>query len=244
MLTLNSRTCQIGTSVNTRTEMHGEDSVPTIDLPLAAIMLSAAEFNALMDDEGAHDRLFRTRADEFVEPVFTQLAPLKFKDKFEDSTVNLRVGLTRRLIALEHVKLAKIKFEPKVGGLTSLSLAVQCTPTLDARITQLMAFLNHAAEVQIDFGTHAPTQAKQPELALGHGHAAATAGEGKGPSDDDGDDDDDENGEKHSGTDDDELDDEPEKLKPAAKKIAKKKTVPPKKRAKRWDESRVNGAHR
>jgi hypothetical protein len=178
MLTLNNRPCRIGPSINTRSEMHGDESVPAMAIPLSSIMLTPSELNALLDEPLAHGALFSDRADQLSEPLFKRLAPLKLKDKFEECTVAILVGLNRKLITLEHVKLAKLTLDPQVGGSTALSLAVQCTPKLDSRINHLLAFLNCEAEVEIVTGQRAAHAAKQPELALG----------GPGDDDDDGED--------------------------------------------------------
>lgn len=180
MLTLNQRVCMIGGSVNTRCELHGEESIPALDIPLSAIMLNASELNALLGEPLAHEALFNRRADHLTEPLFKQLKPFALKDKYEDATVTLTVGLHQTPIVLKNVKLSKLKLEPQVGGLTALSLTVQCTPELDERITTLLAFMNHDAQAEIVTGKRATKADQQPELPLG-----AHGGEDDDPGDDD-----------------------------------------------------------
>lgn len=60
MLTITPRPCQLGTSINTRTEMHGDESVPACDIPLVGITLDAEELGALLGDPTAHRALYRT----------------------------------------------------------------------------------------------------------------------------------------------------------------------------------------
>jgi hypothetical protein len=181
----------IGSSINTRSEIHGDENVPALDIPLSAIMLSATELNALLQEPYAHEALFneRTNPRALVEPLFKQLHPLKLKDKFEESSVTLIVGLNRKAVTLNDVKLAKLTLQPLVGGLTALKLTVQCTPTLDDSITTLLAFMNHDADVEITIGERVAPAQKQSELPLAMGESPAGPGV---PGDDDGDEDEEE----------------------------------------------------
>jgi hypothetical protein len=215
-MTLNSRPCMLGSSINSRVEIHGDENVPALDIPLSAIMLTGTELNALLQEPYAHSALFneRTNPRALVEPLFKQLHPLKLKDKFEESSVTLVVGLNRKTVTLNDVKLAKLTLQPLVGGLTALKLIVQCTPTLDDGITTLLAFMNHDADVEITIGERVAPAQKQSELPLSMSESPAP---GPGvPGDDDGDDDEEEL----------EEDDKPEPVEAKAKRGRPAKITP------------------
>jgi hypothetical protein len=165
MLTLDKRPCRIGSSINTRSELHGEETVPAMDIPLEGIMLQPNELNALLNEPFAHSALFDEKGTH-KEPIFRQFKPFVMKDKFEDATVSIELGLKQELITLQNVKLAKLTLTPMVGGLTELSLQVQCTPDLDLGISTLLAFLNKDADVEITVGKKAADAKDQPQLPL------------------------------------------------------------------------------
>lgn len=165
MLTLSNRTCRIGVSVNTRTEVHGEDSVTALDIPLTAIMLDANELNMLLQEPHAYQVLFNTRdGGKFVEPVFRVLKALRLADKIEGASVVLALG-SGAALKLTGCKIAKVELAPQVGGLTEMSLQVQCTPKLDSSIARLLEKLNCDVEVEI----HADGYGDQKPLPLAGG---------------------------------------------------------------------------
>ncbi len=166
MLTLDRRPCKIGISINTRTEKHGEDDVPAMDIPLASIMLTGEELNALLGESHAHDALFNFAAGKPPEPLLPTLAGFRVKGKFEESSVDIEVGLKAELISLKNVKLSKVTLEPQTGGLTAMAVTVQCTPELDDGVTHLLAFLNAAAHVSVSFGKSDEAEKTQGNLPL------------------------------------------------------------------------------
>lgn len=164
LLTLKSRPCKIGPSINTRTEKHGEEDVPACDIPLQGVMLDAGELNTLLGNDKAHEALFRIGEHDTPEPVFSNLKPLALKDRFEDCwvTIKLYEDIEIKLDA----RLANIKLEPQFGGLTGMNVHVQCTPPVDD-MAQLIAFLNAEVEARIVFGRVQVKEAdKQAELPM------------------------------------------------------------------------------
>jgi hypothetical protein len=168
-LSLEKRPCRIGVSINTRREMHGEEPVPAMDIPLTNILLDKGELNALLGDKFAHDSLYTTKASKPAEPTFARsLKPFSVIGKFANSRVVIWVGLKPEMLELAEVKLVKLKLEPQVGGLTALALTVQ-TIANDGE-TQLLQFLDSSADVAIDFGEPvADAEEAQDELSLEHG---------------------------------------------------------------------------
>jgi len=168
MLTLEKRPCKIGTSINTRREMHGDEPVPAMDIPLSGIMLEPFELNSLVDMPHFWDLVFNERPDKLPEPIWAKkFKEMQLLDKFKDSQVILYVGLKIETIALVNCKLAKIKLAPQIGGLTELSLSVQCTPEMQIA-AHLFEFLDKTAEVAVEIGDlDATADANgQPELPL------------------------------------------------------------------------------
>lgn len=166
MLSLNKRPARIGPSINTPTEKHGEEDVPACDIPIEGIMLEREELNALLDDPYAHDALFNHRSQGKVdEPIFRKFKALQFREKFEEGAVTFFVGMGAEKIELKSVKLARVTLDPQVGGLTELSLSVQCNPSADT-VAQLFTYMNHDVEVEIAFGKKVAKGAKQVEMPI------------------------------------------------------------------------------
>lgn len=166
MLTLDKRPARMGSSINTRTEKHGDEDVPACDIALQGIMLEREELNSLLADPYAHDALYNHRSKgKADEPVFRKFKPLVFREKFEEGGVTLYVGMGQTKIELKDVKLARVTLDPQVGGLTELSVQVQCTPKTDT-IGELLGYMNHDVEVEISFGKRAEKSKKQQDLPI------------------------------------------------------------------------------
>lgn len=179
---LAKRQSTLGVKLNPRTEYHGDDPVPACDFTLSKIMLDASELNALIDGENTvvdlsganlydaapspHDRLFYLGG-PLSEPAFRHLKALVLDTKYERSSVSLWLGLNRDLVKLGGAKLAKIHLVPQTGGLTELSLQVQCNPEAD-QMALLYTHMSKDVEVTIRFGSPVKDTKEQPELPLDH----------------------------------------------------------------------------
>lgn len=154
MLTITKRTAKIGNAIQSRSEMHGEDSVTAIDIPLSMIMLTAVELNAIMREPYAHNALFnhRVAGGGLVEPMLKHIKPIALDEKIEGAKITITHGVDAEVIRLAPVKLAKIRLEPQLGGLTSMACTAQCTPDLDVNIAHLLERLNATVEIEIDGG--------------------------------------------------------------------------------------------
>jgi hypothetical protein len=176
MLTLDKRPCRIGGSLNSRTEKHGDEDVPALDVPLEGLMLTKEELNALTGDPYMHDALFSHRSQgKLDEPILRMFRPLVLREKFEQGQVLLTVGLGADIeIELKDVKLARVTLEPQVGGLTACSVQVQCTPSAET-VAQLWPYMGHDVDCELTFGKKATKSEKQRELPLN------SFGEGEAP---------------------------------------------------------------
>lgn len=124
-LKLGQRTCQIGPSINSRTQKAGQNDVPALDIPLSQIVIDSNNLDALLLEEGAWDRLFIEPVDNKpIAPVFPLLAPLRFREKI--GNVNLTLIIGSHQLALEKVTLASVTLELQEGGMCHLSFTLQC----------------------------------------------------------------------------------------------------------------------
>lgn len=165
-LSLRKRLCKIGSSINVRTEMHGDQPVPACDIPIKGVMLTKAELNVLLGDESAYDALYVER-DGTPEPLFAKhFKPFVLLDQFEGATVKLALTDDATELELEDVKLASLKLEPQVGGLTSLQVQVQATPTSE-QMAEIIAFVNTQVHAAIAFGKRSEKDRRQKELPMG-----------------------------------------------------------------------------
>ena len=167
MLTLDKRPARIGGSMNSRTEKHGDEDVPALDIPLEGLMLTKEELNALTGDPYMHDALFSHRSQgKLDEPILRNFRPLVYREKFEEGQVLLRVGLGADIeVDLKDVKLARVTLEPQVGGLTACSVQIQCRPTAET-VAQLWPYMGHEVDAEVTFGKKSAKGEKQAELPL------------------------------------------------------------------------------
>ena len=160
---LKARICQLGV-IHNRTEKHGEEDVPAIDVPISGFALTAEEFDGLLVNPIAHRALFDT-AKNPAEPVITGIKPLALTEKFHDATVTLHLGLGNTQVVLRAAKLAKVKLAPKTGGLVALDFAAQLLANL-ADVPNLLLHQGHDIECDIDVDPSAEPKEAQAELPL------------------------------------------------------------------------------
>lgn len=164
MLTISSRPCQLGTSINTRTEMHGDESVPACDIPLVGITLDAEELGTLLGEPRAHKALFKPERGH-DEPLFPQIEPIALSDKIEDASVI--IGLNSGEVHLEGVKLKGLTLKPMNGGLTLLSLKVQASgEDIAEKVGELVNCLDHTVTIEIHGGERVTKDSKQQDLPI------------------------------------------------------------------------------
>lgn len=171
---LSKRTGKIGPSINTRTEKHGDDDVPGIDIPVSGILLDAGELAVLLQDGAAHESFFTNARSKHPEPRFLDVLPvLNLQGKFEDAKVTLAAGRNQAVI-LKPAKVSKIRLEPQVGGLTAMSCTVQGNPDDH---TDVLDMLNKSCTIAI-LNAKLEDRDDEPELPLGPG--GVTMGEEAG----------------------------------------------------------------
>lgn len=188
MLMISSRACQLGSSINTRTEKHGDDDVPACDIPLAGIMLDERELNALLGDPYAHRALFTDKAGH-KEPTLPQVEGFVLKAKIENVTVRIGHNLLdtsdKDSRTLTDCKLKGLTLEPMSGGATALSCKVQTSGDhVGSLVGALIAHLGQHVAIEFSEGAIAvdgdDTQLDLPVNNFGNGEEPET-GESPAP---------------------------------------------------------------
>lgn len=177
MTTLTTRPAKIGNVIKVEkasaSKQQQGEMLTGLAIPLTDVMLDELELNALLGNPTAYTALFN-QAGSVIEPNFQSFGPLPYKEKFQAAAVTITHGVEAEKIRLAPVRISKIKLEPQVGGLTSMSCSVTCTPDLDAKMAHLLGRLDATIDVEIDFGV---SKADQEELPLnGHGEGEQPAG--------------------------------------------------------------------
>lgn len=165
---IKSRPCRIGPSINTRTEMHGKDPVPMMDVPLVNLLLQAEELDELLGPF-SFESLFVTTTNPAggKEPPmpqwFERLKPLAVVGKWKGSSISLELPHGQH-IDESGVTIAKLKLEPQIGGLTALSLTLQMPV-----VSPLLNYLDQPIKAELQFGEAVrESTADEPELPLEH----------------------------------------------------------------------------
>lgn len=176
MLNITSRACQLGASINTRAEKHGDEDVPACDIPLAGIMLDERELNALLNDPYAHRALFTDRKGH-QEPSLPMIEAISVREKLEGATVTFVLGTAQAETVIGDAKLKGLTLEPLSGGSTSLSLKIQVSgDPVPALVAALLQHLNGFVTVEIADAVAVEKKAdKQRDLPIN------TFGEGEQP---------------------------------------------------------------
>jgi hypothetical protein len=169
VISITPRPCKIGSSINTRTEKHGDEDVPACDVPVAGITLDKGELNALLGEQYAHQLLFSIR-EGHTSPVFGMLEPFRLKGKIEDVQVSIKLGLLDGAdeIELTSAKLKGLTLEPQAGGLTLLGCKVQVSGDHVPSIAgTLLNFLNRVVTIELHGGDATTSKAeKQQDLPI------------------------------------------------------------------------------
>lgn len=181
-LELSSRPCMVD-NVNPRTEKHGDDDVPAVDVKLSNIMLSKAELIRLTGDPQAWNLLFQQeKGTAPVEPTLQCFDGERYLlAKFEECASTIRFGMQKTEHEFDNHKIKGISCKAVVGGLTAVTLTIQQSLD-DTRITgHLHEYQGKEAHVAITFGKISENEKRQKNLALNdEDDGDATSGRGVG----------------------------------------------------------------
>lgn len=148
---LSKRQAKVGNQIPSRGEMHGEESVTALDIPITDVMLDESELGEILRQPRASVALFDDSSGQRM-PFFAHIKPIALAEKIEGASVTLTHGVGQDSIRLVNVKLAKIKLEPCAGGMTAMDCTVQCTPDLTEKVAHLLGWINSVVDVEIDGG--------------------------------------------------------------------------------------------
>lgn len=163
-LKLERRTAQIGSSINTRTQMHGDEHVTALDIPIVKVCLSDEELGQVLLNSRAYKLLYSKTKNRPDEPTFGKvLGAMPFRGKIKAVSVDIFLG--RRVLRIPDGTLTKVKIEPTSGGTTWLQFTVQCVPDLDDNHPIIEALLSKLSE-PIDIAIECEGYGAQPELPL------------------------------------------------------------------------------
>lgn len=167
MLRFDTRPAKIGSSINTRTEKHGDDDVTAFDIPVTFV-LGASDLCELLQCSDVVERLFTydvLKVNETTHraaraPAIPLLKSLALGAKIPGATVVLSFDTLTGPVELKllDAKLSKVKLTPMFDGMTTCALAVQTTPDLDKSVLSLFGHMNGdcTIEVQVqDYGAQA-----------------------------------------------------------------------------------------
>jgi hypothetical protein len=165
---LNKRPAKVGNQISSRGEMHGDESVTALDIPLTDVMLDETELGEIMREPRAAAALFDD-SNGMSRPFFAHIKPIALAEKIEGAAITITHGLKAESIHLANVKLAKIKLGPCAGGMTAMECTVQCTPDLTEKVAHLLGCINAVVDIEIDggeFGLQAelPIEPKRDEI--------------------------------------------------------------------------------
>jgi hypothetical protein len=149
MLSLKKRPCHIGTSINARTEKHGDEPSSAMDIPIA-ILITLAELNKLMGEPHTSDAWFSTEGGKLAEPLLKNMKPYKLKGKFANSSVTFTLGVNSVVVPMKGVTFTGMGFEPQVGGMTQLKLKIQSPIT--NKNNEIFLWMDRDADVELQFG--------------------------------------------------------------------------------------------
>jgi hypothetical protein len=175
MTTLTSRPAQLGPTINDRTEMHGDEGKPALDLTISGFVLSQEELNAIAQHPGAYAGLFDTSSNP-PRWAYPGLAPtISLADTIKGCEVTLKLGLEMFELRLAgaNVKGGAIACEQ---GVPALSCKVQFEGELTGeQLLKLRAAKGKSIDVEFVLGAADAaddTQADLPLNTFGEGEEA------------------------------------------------------------------------
>jgi hypothetical protein len=176
---LSKRTGHIGTSINGRREMHGEEPVPFMDVSFA-ILVTVAEAAKITGDTHLEERWFDTHDGKLAERALKDFKPYKLKGKFENSSALMWVGVNSVEIRLPAVRFASLGFDPqKVGSMVELKFKIQSPIT--NKNNEIFLWMDRDAEIELQFGE---LEIKEVQEELPFGAAKEEGGSNEGQSQD------------------------------------------------------------
>jgi hypothetical protein len=178
MLNLPKKNVTLATHINGRTQKHGEEHVPYIDLKLTTL-LTAKQTIALTGESHITDAWFKTEGGELADPLLKDWAPYRKNGKFKDSLCAFTVGVNAKKIDMGNCTIKSCTFQPQDRGSTLLTCTVQAPATMKS--IEILLWMGHQIEGKLQFG-EMEVDENQQDLGL------ETPSDDEAGDDDDGDD--------------------------------------------------------
>jgi virulence-associated protein VagC len=159
-LTLNKRPGKIGGNINVRTERHGDDEKPALDIPLSGIPLTPEEVGNLLGDATSYDSLFTSARSKFLEPRWLGVPYIPFAEKFKNAKVTINAGGAK--LVLKPATVQKIKLF-LVGDQVAMACTISASPDEGVQVLEM---LNLKCVVSILGGAVADKAENQQDLGL------------------------------------------------------------------------------
>lgn len=160
---LTKRQAKVGPSINTRTQKHGDEDIPGMDVPISGILLTPGELNDMLDDPTAHEHLYAQAGsgNAHTAPRWPVIAEFPVDRKFKDAKATIKVDDIECI--MKPCTIDKIKLILQEGGLTAFSCTVKgaAPEHLD-----VLALLNRKCTISILNAQVAVKDTNQGELPL------------------------------------------------------------------------------
>lgn len=174
---LDDKHCDLGLSLGTPTQKHGEERLPAKVLRINGVPLGKDELNAFMGDKHAWDMLYVEAKGKPAEDFWLdKLGPMSLAvKKFKGSNVKLKFGVRPYEVEFSDCTIKSGSIQRTTGGITLLSFTVVALKSnVKGDLAKLDEFLNLSANVCIEFGDPADedddedSDEEQDELDLDH----------------------------------------------------------------------------
>lgn len=173
MTTLASRPCQLGPTINDRTEKHGNEDKPALDIPVDAYCLTEAEFDELAGQKGAYAALTDGSSQPRKWAFPNLVAVLSMRETVKGASAVLLLGLERFTLALGDCKLKGGTFELTNTGVVAFSFKLQFEGELTGeQLLKLRAAKNKSIDLALTIGPADAANDSQGQLALPEGGVA------------------------------------------------------------------------
>lgn len=164
---LSIRVCKLGINLNVPSEMHGDERVAAVDIPLVGILLEKEEVNELVGDK-FWNAIFDTPIGDGKAPraAWPDLDDYRIAGKFACS-IAIELGENQNDIELEEATISKIRLKPLDGGLTQMSCSVHTSANVERFIHKLTARIDTEIKMELAIGEKLEREkSKQAELPL------------------------------------------------------------------------------
>jgi len=167
MLSLKARSAQMGPTINDRTEMHGDEPTPALDLSISEFIVTQDELDDQFQVNQPHRFFDKAKPPT---PYWPTLEPFVIAHKLEGVSVRLLLGIDQHEVHLLDCKLKGIVLTPLTGGLIALDFKVQHSGDIeDEDLGRLRQAKGHEISIVLEGGTVEVARKKsQPELDLDH----------------------------------------------------------------------------